>query len=707
MDRKRQRKDTALVSKRHIRRLAAQESDVINIFGRRTMLHDNINNNISDNINENRNVSDNDCTMNNEIMDIERGIDIDIEYNENNEIFVQNENDNTLGQFECMSDYLQESSVNSDLEFENDSLTDFDLEHDLAAWAVQHRITHTALTALLNKLKKHTCFSTLRLDARSLLKTPRQQELRIVVPGSYYHFGLKYSVKKTLTSIKDNVNCIRIVINIDGLPLSKSFLQQFWPILGSIIPYDKVFVIGIYHGNEKPADPNDFLQDFVNEAREICETGIDINGRNIPCRIEALICDTPAKAFVLCVKGHSGYSSCTKCTIEGEYLEKRMCFPQIDAPPRSDNDFVQKKDDNYHKPDITCSLLNIPFFKPVTNVPLDYMHVVCLGIMRKLLNLWLYGELHYRLQQRAVDEISTRLVIQLKCHIPVEFARKPRKLDHIKLWKATEYRLILLYTGPIAFKSILKKDVYVHFMALHVIMRILSSEDLHEYLVYAQDLINFFIKTFIKLYGIKNVSHNVHSLVHLLDDVKIFGPLDNFSAFKFENYMQILKNYLRKPDKPLEQVVRRCIEKEINLCTSAVSSHTVMKHPQFTSLHCNGPLILNCHNPQYNIVKYNGTTLKAGTFADSCCSLSCGAIVYIKNIAYCSKENIPVIIGYEFLKKEEFFNIPCPSSLLDIYVVHTYSDLKSWPLKNVIRKYVQLPYGDEKYVVFPLIHGTI
>lgn len=88
MDRKRQRKDTALVSKRHIRRLAAQESDVINIFGRRTMLHDNINNNMSDNMNENRNVSDNDCTMNNEIMDIERGIDIDKEYNENNEIFV-------------------------------------------------------------------------------------------------------------------------------------------------------------------------------------------------------------------------------------------------------------------------------------------------------------------------------------------------------------------------------------------------------------------------------------------------------------------------------------------------------------------------------------------------------------------------------------------------------------------------------------------
>lgn len=69
-------------------------------------------------------------------------------------------------------------------------------------------------------------------------------------------------------------------------------------------------------------------------------------------------------------------------------------------------------------------------------------------------------------------------------------------------------------------------------------------------LTYAQDLIKFFIETFIKLYGVQNVSHNIHGLVHLVDDVKRFG-VDRFSAFKFENYMQILKKYLRKAEKPL------------------------------------------------------------------------------------------------------------------------------------------------------------
>lgn len=87
--------------------------------------------------------------------------------------------------------------------------------------------------------------------------------------------------------------------------------------------------------------------------------------------------------------------------------------------------------------------------------------------------------------------------------------------------------------------------------------------------------------------------------------------------------------------------------------------------------------------------------------------LSCGAIVCIENVAHCIKQNIPVIIGYEFLEKEDLFNVPCLSSLLGIYSVKSCSDLKSWPLKNVIKKYVKLPCGNDKYAVFPLIHSEM
>lgn len=128
--------------------------------------------------------------------------------------------------------------------------------------------------------------------------------------------------------------------------------------------------------------------------------------------------------------------------------------------------------------------------------------------------------------------------------------------------------------------------------------------------------------------------------------------------------------------------MRRYItEKEVNLCTSSTLSDSVRIYPFLTSLHYDGPLILNCRNPQYKIVKYNEFTLKVGTFADSCCGLNCGAIVCIKNVAYCTRRNIPIII-YKFLEKEDLFTVPCASSMLGIYSVHLRSDLRT-----AIKKY--------------------
>jgi hypothetical protein len=55
---------------------------------------------------------------------------------------------------------------------------------------------------------------------------------------------------------------------------------------------------------------------------------------------------------------------------------------------------------------------------------------------------------------------------------------------------------------------------------------------------------------------------NIHGLLHLVDDYDRFGSLDNCSTFSFENYMKVLKSMIRKPDKPLEQVIIRYNEGE-------------------------------------------------------------------------------------------------------------------------------------------------
>lgn len=166
-------------------------------------------------------------------------------------------------------------------------------------------------------------------DSRTLLQTPTSCPYKIinVFPGFYCHIGIQTELRKILNNSsnmdkifeKNSEVVLPIDINIDGLPLSNSSKSQFWPILLSI-DIDEVskdlrrpFAVGIYHGYQKPYNVDEFLNDFITEFQMLKTQGFEINQKIIKLKISKLICDAPAKLFVLCIKGHTDYSSCTKC----------------------------------------------------------------------------------------------------------------------------------------------------------------------------------------------------------------------------------------------------------------------------------------------------------------------------------------------------------------------------------------------------------
>lgn len=104
-----------------------------------------------------------------------------------------------------------------------------------------------------------------------------------------------------------------------------------------------------YHSrSKKPVNAAEFLEYFVNEAKEIFENGREYNKKIYQCCIKIISANAPAKSFILGVKGHTGYLSCTKCWDVGKYVKTRICFSVVSSRKRTDVEFKMKFDSDYH-----------------------------------------------------------------------------------------------------------------------------------------------------------------------------------------------------------------------------------------------------------------------------------------------------------------------------------------------------------------------
>lgn len=56
----------------------------------------------------------------------------------------------------------------------------------------------------------------------------------------------------------------------------------------------------------KNKDANQFLNDFVHEEIDLVNNGLYVSTNLCHIKINAFICDAPAKSFITFTKGHSG-----------------------------------------------------------------------------------------------------------------------------------------------------------------------------------------------------------------------------------------------------------------------------------------------------------------------------------------------------------------------------------------------------------------
>jgi hypothetical protein len=174
---------------------------------------------------------------------------------------------------------------------------------------------------------------------------------------------------------------------------------------GTYIPHkrSKPFIIGFYHGCVEKPDLNAFLSDLIKELKYLDPERqlIDKNEkRSVTVQIRALIADAPARAWLKCIKGHSGYFACERCRILGEILRVSTTQKDVDTEKRKGMKFstlhdakrVDEEWDEYlsqpepmqpvegatarHRTGVTPLDKIAHLVKPISSFPLEEMHVV-------------------------------------------------------------------------------------------------------------------------------------------------------------------------------------------------------------------------------------------------------------------------------------------------------------------------------------------
>ncbi|XP_026475837.1 uncharacterized protein LOC113381063 [Ctenocephalides felis] len=128
-----------------------------------------------------------------------------------------------------------------------------------------------------------------------------------------------------------------------------------------------------------------------------------------------------------------------------------MLFVNVDAALRTDQNFIDGIDEDHH---VGQSPFEEAGIDMVSQFPIDYMRNCCLGV---ILTTFVKVSHAHKWSAKQIAEISGQLV-KIAKWIPQEFARKPRKLQYVDRFKATEFRQFLLNNVLLRVKNISVSD---------------------------------------------------------------------------------------------------------------------------------------------------------------------------------------------------------------------------------------------------------
>ncbi len=410
--------------------------------------------------------------------------------------------------------------------------------------------------------------------------TDKKQDIVYIL----YYVSL-LDIVKLHEDLHDATDVSQIIdFNVDGVPETKSGGVSFDVLSIQFNGCRTVYTVAILEPSKRGIKIDDdlILQPLLSK----------LEASNLSIRW--FLGDAPKRCKIRGHLQHNATYSCPYClakhTSEGTtrfYGQDSLCAPErtLDFIEKCVSDIEQNprrrgRDKEKHKGVARRSPMSaVPGFHIIDDIPADRMHLVDLGIVRRMINLSYkvkgHTEANVGYTQTPLGHLSDKYVTQ---KVVSECNRRTRPIDFSN-FKAEEWRILYLAMPYLVFETCPQETRLAWVLFVYIMRATMLPDKYYEPLRESiPRLLKRWYREVCMCFGEDKCSYNFHVFYHL-DRIRRLAPLTEISASKFEDNFAILKQCFHGGSC---STGKQALENSL-IC--ALSDHTCEKQVTLDSMH--------------------------------------------------------------------------------------------------------------------------
>ena len=324
----------------------------------------------------------------------------------------------------------------------------------------------------------------------------------------------------------------------------------------------------------------------INDQEHIREVLDDINENG--CVLDTAVADNLKRARLRCSLGHGSTYACEYCEAKAVYIKEnkngskkrgQLAWPAstVGAPSRTIENIIDITNKLQNGEELTrderkgfwgtSHLLHQENFHFILDIPAEYMHSSCIGVVKRLFELTFnVGEVRDRVIQRKLSDPAELNIKMSSQKGTREFSRRIRNLDFGVL-KAQEFRNFILFYFTVVISCIpndCTREKKIWFQLAYILRACIITNKEFEKITQSvlKNIGLAFYKNYESVYGPKNCTYSIHIVANHFLEIRGNKPLTSKSAFKYENFYSEMRTLFQPGTISIsKQILKNCYMK--------------------------------------------------------------------------------------------------------------------------------------------------